>query len=452
MSAFPSPPPISKPIAKPATGLAAISTTPVNTPEGRPRWPIYAFLCALLLGVLAAGAAWHLRRGLQPEAAAALRIPTVRVVRGVIAPSRRVAGSISAGRFANIAAPVLQAPDQGRGLTLTFLAQSGTRVKKGETIAQIDTQDIRDHLDDVEANVAQAQLDIKRRKAQLVAQMANLKQRLRVARATLDKARQDARSIPAQNVITQEILRLAVSEYQEAYTEAARQMPLTEERQLADLKLYELSYEYQLRHRDRHRRDALRCTIEAPMDGMVVMQATYRGGEMNQIKVGDRLAPGQPFMRVVDPNSMQLDAMMSQAESELVRLGQRATVRFDAFPDIVLKGRVQAVGALAVGGRRLNYYVRGVPVRVKIETPDARVIPDLSASADVVTAQPASGLIVPREALSDSDGKTVVYVKQGDTFLVREVLIATATNTQAVVSGVEEGQEVALQTPVAAIR
>ena len=71
---------------------------------------------------------------------------------------------------------------------------------------------------------------------------------------------------------------------------------------------------------------------------------------------------------------MQLDAMMSQVESETIRLGQRATVRFDAFPDIVVKGRVQGVGALAIGGRRVNFNVRNVPVRVAIDTVDPRVI------------------------------------------------------------------------------
>jgi hypothetical protein len=106
-----------------------------------------------------------------------------------------------------------------------------------------------------------------------------------------------------------------------------------------------------------------------------------------------------------------------------------------------------------VGGRRVNYYVRRVAVRVRLERPDTRVIPDLSASADVLTARPASGLIVPREALNEAAGKTVVYVKQGDTFLAREVAIGTSTDTQvAVISGVEEGQEVALRTPAAVVR
>ncbi len=291
---------------------------------------------------------------------AAPAISTVRATRGVIQNTRRVAGSISARRFVNIGAPVLQAPDTGRGLTLIFLAPSGTRVKQGQIIAQIDGQDIQDHLVDVEAAVSQGKLDIARRKAQLVAQMEGLHQLLRVAKATWERAKQDARATEVKNSMTQETLRLAVEEYQEAYEEAARQLPLTEERQLADLKLYELNSEYDARHLNRHLRDFSRCSIRSPMDGMVVMQTTYRGTDMYQIQVGDRLSPGQPFMRVVDPASMQLDATMSQVESETIRLGQRATVRFDAFPDIVVKGRVQGVGALAIGGRRVNFNVRSV--------------------------------------------------------------------------------------------
>src|ERR1022692_2098296 len=423
----------------------SIRASPVKPPKSPPRWPAYVLLA---MGVVAG--VWWLRPQ-PPKPVVGPSVSTVRANRGIIPATRRLGGSITARRFMNIGAPVLQAPDQGRGLTLIFLAASGTRVKRGQIIAQIDTQDIQNHLVDVEASVSQGQLDIVRRKAQLVAQMEGLRQRLRVAKATWEQARQDARAAPVSNVITQEKLRLAVEEYQEAYQEAARQIPLTEERQLADLRLYELSNEYDARHLNRHLRDVSRCSIRSPMDGMVVMQTAYRGSDLYQIEVGDRLSAGQPFMRVVDPASMQLDATMSQAESQLIRLGQRATVRFDAFPEIVVKGRVQAVGALALGGRRVNFNVRNVAVRVALETVDPRVIPDLSASADVATTEAAGGLIVPREALSGSGGKTIVYVKQGDVFVPREVEIAGATNTQAaIVSGIQEGEEIALQPALAA--
>src|SRR6266852_7822341 len=142
-------------------GQAAKLITP---PESRVRWPLYVLLA---LAVLAA--AWFLRP--QPrKTVAAPSVPTVRAARGVIQNTRRVAGSITARRFVNIGAPALQAPDTGRGLTLIFLAASGTRVKEGQIVAEIDAQDIQDHLVDVEASLSQAKLDIARRKAMLVAQ------------------------------------------------------------------------------------------------------------------------------------------------------------------------------------------------------------------------------------------------------------------------------------------
>ena len=417
----------------------------VEPPESPVRWPIFVGATLLVIA-----AAWYFRPSTRKVVVSP--VVTVKATRGAVQQTRRVTGSITASRFRNIGAPVLQAPDTGRGLTLIFLAESGARVKEGEVIAKIDAQDIEDHLLDVESSLVQAKLDIARRKAQLVAQMEYLNQRLRVAKATWEQAKQDARAIPVRNVISQEILRLAADEYKEAYEEAIKQIPLTEERQLSDIKLYELSYDQNVRHRDRHLRDFQHCSIRSPMDGMVVMQTTYRGGQMNQIKVGDRLAPGQPFMRVVDPASMQVDAAMSQAESELIRLGQRAVVRFDAFPDIVVNGHVQSVGALAVGiGRRTSYNVRTVPVRLELETVDPRVIPDLSASADIAIADPTGGLIVPREALTESGSKTIVYVKRGDGFVAREVEISGGSNTHvAVSSGIGEGEEIALQPSLAA--
>ena len=156
-------------------------------------------------------------------------------------------------------------------------------------------------------------------------------------------------------------------------------------------------------------------------------------------------------MRVVDPESMLLDATMNQVESQLIRLNQKAAVRFDAFPDILAMGKVTSVGALAIGGRRTNFHVRNMPVRLELEVVDPRVIPDLSASADIETAPPSDGVIVPLEAVHESGGKTLVYVKHGQGFEAREVEIAGTSNTHvAVSSGISAGDEVALQPEIAA--
>src|SRR5438046_651282 len=83
--------------------------------RGQARRP--ALQRVLIPGVTLAllAAAW-LFRPARPAATAAVLTPTARATRGALGATRRVSGSIVAGRFANIAAPVLRAPDQGRGL------------------------------------------------------------------------------------------------------------------------------------------------------------------------------------------------------------------------------------------------------------------------------------------------------------------------------------------------
>src|SRR5262245_58361371 len=89
----------------------------LKPPESRARWPLY-----LLLALAVLVAAWLGRP--QPQKTLAPSVTTIRAARGVIQNTRRLAGSITAKRFVNIGAPVLQGPDTGRGLTLIFLAPS----------------------------------------------------------------------------------------------------------------------------------------------------------------------------------------------------------------------------------------------------------------------------------------------------------------------------------------
>ena len=424
---------------QPSTGKPVL-VPPPEVPRGR--GTIYFFLILLIGAGL-----WYFRPQ-QEKAAKKVVVPTVKAVRGSLATTRRVAGSVAASRFANITIPILQAPESGRGMTLMFLASSGSMVKKGDLLAEIDSQDARDHLDDVEAMVVQADLEIRKKKTVQIAQMEALRQRVRVARAEMLKAREDMKALEVRSAISQELLKLSVEENQAAYSELTAEIPLMEERQQADMNVSMVGYEQVVRHRNRHRHDIERSRIVSPIGGIVVLQTANRNGELSQIQVGERVSPGQPIMRVVDPGSMQLEGLMSQTEAETVRLGQPATIHFDAYPEIVLGGKVLGVGALAIGGRRTNYYVRRIPVKIAIANADGRVIPDLSASADVAVTGVAEGIVVPREAVSEASGKSVVYIRDGQGFSAREVEIAGENNTHlALASGVKEGEEVAVTPP-----
>jgi multidrug efflux pump subunit AcrA (membrane-fusion protein) len=280
--------------------------------------------------------------------------------------------------------------------------------------------------------------------------MENLRQTVRAAKAAVDKARLDAGATEIRMPIDKELLQLAVQEAEAQYKELQAELVTTAEKQRAEMRVLDYTRERHTMHRDRHRRDITRFTVHAPLGGLVVMQSIWRSGDFGQIQEGDQVWPGQPFMKIVDPNSMQVEARVNQVESEDVRIGQQARVNFDAFPGLQLSGKIYSVGAMGVGGWREQYYMRTIPVVISIQGGDSRVIPDLSASADVVLGHKENVLVAPLEAVIPEGGKHVIYVKKGDGFARREVQPGEHNNTQIeILAGLRAGDEIALGQPAA---
>src|SRR5689334_10535166 len=135
MSAFPS--------LKPSAPSDRPTPIPLPPRSAARRWTVGA-----LTVVFAAAAVYFVRSERRSEPSTAPMVRTVKALRGVVVRSTRLTGTITAKKFASITAPLLQAPDAGRGLVLLYLPENGARVRKGQRIALIDTQAVQDHLDD----------------------------------------------------------------------------------------------------------------------------------------------------------------------------------------------------------------------------------------------------------------------------------------------------------------
>jgi HlyD family secretion protein len=309
----------------------------------------------------------------------------------------RLSGSIAALNAVSLTAPRIlgsrsgfnRGGDGGGGgggdfnLVLLTLAKAGTRVKEGDVVAQFDPQNQMQRLDDYRDTVVQMENRLKSGTAALDSTVEAQAQSVRSAKADWDKAKLDVQTAPVLTEIDVEKLKLSAAQAEETYQELDRQTASVRESQRAQLHILEFNLEQARIEQRRAEGNVQKMTIHSPIPGFVVMASIVRNGEYGQVREGDQIFAGQPFVSIVDPSSMVLNAVLNQVDAERLRLGMKATVRLDAYPGIDFPGAVSGIGAMSVTSTFRANFVGEVPVRIRIQGQDPRLLPDLTGSAEI---------------------------------------------------------------------
>jgi HlyD family secretion protein len=449
------------------------SLVPAPSPRRR-RTALWGALIAVVL--LGGGAAYYLKSGAQANTGgpgAMMSVPTIAVSMGDLSATIRVNGTIAAERSASLLAPRILGSrgDFNRGgdgggrsggggggmggpggdfsLVLLELAKPGSHVKAGDIVGKFDPQNQLQRLDDYKDTVIQLENSIKKMMANLAATKEAHDQSVRTAKSDWERAVLDLKTEKVRSAIDAEKFKLAVEEAEAKYKQLLAEAALVDESQRAAIRSSELNRDQSKIELQRAQNNVERMTIKAPIDGIVVMGNLVLNGELRQIREGDQVAAGQPFMSIVDPSSMVLNATVNQVDAERLRLAMRGTVRLDAYPELALPGSLIGIGAMSKTSTFRASYVGEIPIRIKIDKLDPRVIPDLTGSAEIVLQSETSTLVAPRTAVFDDNGAPVVYIQKTEGWEKKKVdLGLTSFTNVSIKSGVQKGDVLATQRPL----
>lgn len=335
-------------------------------------------------------------------------------------------------------------------LVLQQLVKPGSRVSKGEVVAEFDRQYMLQRLEDYRSSVTQVEASYKKLVADLGVYRAGHRQTILSAEAVLEKAKLDMKTVPVLSAIDAERVKLALDEAQAQLKQLRGEIPFVEASEKAQLKFAELDVRESQLDLRKAEMNADRMLLKAPIDGMTVMQNTFKGSEFTQIQQGDQLYPGQFFMQIVEPSSMVVNASLNQVDAERLKIGSKARVRFDAYPGLELPAHVVGIAAVTRTGGFRATYLKEIPVLLKLDKMDPRVIPDLSVSVDVEVESEEGAAIAPLAAVvrETGTGDTFVFVQGSEGYERRKVELGLASNLVAVFrSGLKAGEIVALETP-----
>jgi multidrug resistance efflux pump len=379
-------------------------------------------------------------------------IPTTRVTRGTLSLTVHGQGDLRAGRTTTLVAPAV-----GGMLRVVSMLQTGMAVKQGDVIVEFDPTDQQFAVEQARTEVAEADQEIVKMKADAVAQAAQdevalLTARFEVRRAELDSSGNEfIGAIEAKkNLLSLEEAKRRLEQLEEdvksrAATNQASLAVVQEKRNKALLAM------------ERAKQVIESLVLRAPMDGVVSVKENRDamggmiiwGMPMPEYRAGDSVWPGRPIVDLIESGRMELRAKIDENDRANLTQGQPAIVDIDALPGETFKAKV---GAVAAQARRADFFEsssgpRQFDVSFQFDQVDPRMKAGASARVTIEGKELKDVLTVPRQAVFQKGGKTFVYVKVGDRFEQREVKLAQRTESRAAIEGLAEGTEVALVDP-----
>lgn len=321
-------------------------------------WFKWVIILAILGGAGAGGWFYYLRR----PAVATIEFKTTKLGVGDVTQSVSANGQISPIKTVAVGS---QISGQITNLTVDF----NSMVKEGQLLAEIDAGTYVTRLKSAKADLANAQ-------------------------ASLDLAEVNFRR-------SEELLRnklIAQSDYDQtkAQLQQARAQLQTREASVATAEV-----------------DLSRCTIYAPISGMVI----NRNVDVGQTVAASLNTPTL-FTIANDLRKMQIDALVSEADVGNVADGQNVEFTVDAFPGRPFQGQIRQVRFAAVTNQNVVNY----SAIIDVNNDDLKLRPGMTTTASIITGQKKGVLRV---------SKSAFRVKPPDNLTIKDPASTNATGKAA---------------------
>lgn len=301
----------------------------------------------------------------------------------------RLTGKTQAVEARAILAPLL-AGEQIGTLTITKLAPSGSHVKPGELLAEFDREaQLRDFIDKQAASEDQND-KVLEAQAKEVADRAKDETEMREAENSLSKAKLEIQKTDILSRIDAEKAREDLDEAEATLAQLKETFGLKRKAAQASIRILEIQRDRTHETMLHAQANAARMQIQSPIEGIVVYNTIWKEGSMGEVKEGDQIRPGMPFMQVVDPSTMEVQAPVNQADLLGLAIGERAVVHLDAYPDLKLPGRLSSIDPMGRPGD-FSSKLRTFTATFSIDGHDPRLMPDLSTAVELSRNAPGSG-------------------------------------------------------------
>ena len=379
-------------------------------------------------------------------------IPTARVAEGDVPVVVHATGDVRPLR-----AQALVAPSVGGPMQILSVAATGTPVKAGDIVVDFDQSEQDERLETARSELAQAEQEIAKMRADASVQGAQDDVTLLTARFDVRRAELDVQGSVQSSAIDKQKFVLTLEEAKNRLAQLESDLKSRTASDRASLAVLEEKRNKARLQMDNAQRNIDNMRLRAPFDGLVAVKdndmnnAAWAGVVVPEFRAGDTVFPGRQIAEVLHQSGIELIAKVSEYDRAHLNNGQTAAVTIHAVQGKNLPATIKAVaGASRREVWSWNDPTRTFDVSFDVTGSDLSSLrPGLTTQIRVTGAPIKAARYLPRQALFEQDGKPVVFVRQGRSFEPREVKLSDRTETYIVVTNLPVGTEVALRNPLA---
>lgn len=382
-----------------------------------------------------------------------VEVPVQKVRRGEFVIAVKTRGEIKSVRSELLAAP--QVPE----VRIIKLAESGRPIKKGEVVVEFDQASQEQQLLERQTGVRTVDSEVVQTKAshRITDEMDGMNKM--TAEYNLERSKLEASKAEVVSEIEGAKNRIDVDISQGELGQVMTTLKAHEVAQQADLERLQQKKDKAVRDMDRTRSYLSKMVLRAPIDGIVNILPNFRsqgsfGSSPPPFKEGDRAWTGASIAEIPDLSEMRIELKLDEVDRGKLKLDQELRINVDAVPDKEFNARLDWISPIAsVIWRGMGITEKTFPARATLKSLDPRLRPGMSASAEVVIESQPNTLLIPIRASFLHNGKPAVYVQKGPNFEIRPIVVGKRNDTDlVVVSGLKEGEMVALENPAEAAK
>ena len=402
-------------------------------------------LAAAIVGI-GAGLSRGLRAVIEATAESGdAETPTTTVRRGLVAITVPAKGELQGGGAESLTAPMAGVPE----LPITFLPDDGELVDAGGIVAEFDAGEQEYNLIEAEADLAEAEQQLLQAEAEARVALEEARLLGATAEADLRIARLEIRKNEVLAAIQGRQNEIALERAENRHAQAVQDLEHREATAGASLDVRQAAVNEASTKADMARRTMADLTLRAETSGYVQLAENlnglsfiFSGMELPRFQPGDTARPGQVVARIPDMSRWEVSAQIPETDRAYLEVGQEVIVRPVATPGREFLGRISALG-----GSSGNAWNRTFNCRIALDqtAPDLR--PGMSADILINVETLGDVLWIPSQALFESGGGWYVYRQTPEGYLTDEVQLIRRTESQAVITGIDEGVTIALARP-----